>query len=58
MEENDQLFKLSKREVVTGLRQRGEIEIVSGLSEGELIVTDGIVKASEGALVKSSQEVS
>lgn len=44
---------LAKRtEVKTGRRKPGFVEITSGLSEGQLIVADGIVGLQDGAAVK------
>lgn len=44
---------LAKRtEVKTGRRMPGFVEITSGLSEGQLIVADGIVGLQDGAAVK------
>lgn len=43
--------KVSRREVETGARQVGSIEIVKGLTAGETIVTRGVQKLREGAPV-------
>ena len=34
----------NKTEVVIGLRNKGNIEIISGLSEGDIIVAEGLKK--------------
>jgi membrane fusion protein (multidrug efflux system) len=39
----------SQKEIVIGARQPGIVEILSGLSAGEQVVTHGIVKISDGA---------
>ena len=49
---------VERREVELGQRQTGEAEILSGLEEGEQVVTHGAIKARPGAPVniKSVQE--
>lgn len=44
--------KAKRVEVKTGRRKPGFVEITSGLSEGQLIVADGIVGLQDGAAVK------
>lgn len=44
-------YRAQKKEVRIGLRAEGLVEILDGLSEGELIVRDGAVKLSDGAKV-------
>ena len=39
------------REVQTGRRRPGEVEIVGGLSEGEWVITEGTLKARDGQAV-------
>ncbi|HEY7840748.1 MAG TPA: efflux RND transporter periplasmic adaptor subunit [Gammaproteobacteria bacterium] len=41
-----------KRRVVTGRRRPGEVEIVDGLREGELVVIEGVQKIDEGTVVR------
>jgi membrane fusion protein (multidrug efflux system) len=41
-----------RREVHTGARRKGEVEILEGLSEGEKIVAHGGFKLSDGAAVR------
>ena len=41
----------TKTEVEIGTHQDGYIEIVSGLNEGQLIVTDGLIQVRDGGLV-------
>jgi membrane fusion protein, multidrug efflux system len=41
-----------KREVRTGLRRPGSVEIVEGLAQGERIVVEGTVKLREGGPVR------
>jgi len=42
--------------VKLGSRRRGEIEIVSGLADGDTIVTEGAVKLRDGARVTGAAE--
>ena len=42
----------SKVEVGLGVRERGSVEVVSGLQSGDLIVTDGVLKLRPDAPVK------
>jgi membrane fusion protein (multidrug efflux system) len=44
----------SRVEVELGARRRGEVEIVSGLSAGDTIVTEGAVKLRDGSRVTSA----
>jgi membrane fusion protein (multidrug efflux system) len=37
--------------VTLGQRRRGEVEVVDGLSAGDRIVVDGVVKLRDGARV-------
>jgi membrane fusion protein (multidrug efflux system) len=37
-----------KRDVITGARQPGEVEITKGLNAGEKVITHGVAKVSEG----------
>ena len=49
--------KIEKREVKTGRRRPGEVEIVAGLSAGERVVAEGTQQAKPGALVEVVGEV-
>lgn len=49
--END---KAIKRQVSIGAREPGIVEITKGLSEGETLVTDGVIKLSDGAPIKAA----
>jgi membrane fusion protein (multidrug efflux system) len=40
------------REVSTGRRRPGEVEVLKGLSEGELVITEGTLKARNGQVVQ------
>jgi len=40
-----------KREVTTGRRRPGEVEIVAGISPGDRVVVEGTQKIREGAPV-------
>jgi membrane fusion protein (multidrug efflux system) len=44
-----------KRRVVTGRRRPGEVEIVDGVREGELVVIEGVQKIDEGTVVRVLQ---
>jgi membrane fusion protein (multidrug efflux system) len=47
--------KAVRIEVQTGRRRPGEVEITSGLEEGDVVVTEGTQKIREGAPVKALQ---
>lgn len=49
--------KAQLREVVTGGRRGGDVEIVSGLVAGETVVTSGQLKLREGAAVMDVQNL-
>jgi len=40
------------REVKTGRRRPGEIEILQGLEEGERVITEGSIKTRDGQTVR------
>jgi membrane fusion protein, multidrug efflux system len=42
----------AKTEVTLGIRERGVVEVVSGLQSGDLVVTDGVLKLRPDAPVK------
>ncbi|MEA3542042.1 MAG: efflux RND transporter periplasmic adaptor subunit [Pseudomonadota bacterium] len=42
--------------VDTGMRQNGMVEILGGVKPGQTIVTDGVVKLSDGAKVRLAQD--
>ncbi len=50
--------KAVKRQVKVGAREPGIAEITDGLSEGEVIVTEGVMKLSDGITVSSKEETS
>jgi len=43
--------KAERREVTTGVRRRGEVEITRGLTPGEQVVTEGVQRLRDGASV-------
>ena len=43
-----------RRRVLTGSRENGQVEIVAGLQPGQVVVTSGQLKLSDGAKVKIS----
>ena len=45
-----------RREVQLGTRQLGIVEVLAGLKEGELVVTEGLIKLREGLLVQLAGE--
>jgi membrane fusion protein (multidrug efflux system) len=50
--------RLAKRtNVRMGLRHDGMVEIVTGLTEGEQVVTEGVIKLRDGATVQFADEV-
>jgi membrane fusion protein (multidrug efflux system) len=44
--------KAKRVKVDTGIRQNGRVEILGGVKAGQLVVTDGVVKLSDGAPVR------
>lgn len=46
--------RAEKRRVLTGARENGQIEIIAGLQPGQIVVTSGQIKLSDGARVKIS----
>ncbi len=44
--------KAARTEIQTGRRRPGEVEIVSGLQEGDLVVTEGTQKIRDGVAVQ------
>lgn len=44
--------KVKRVKVETGIRQNGMVEITAGLKAGQQVVTDGVVKLSDGAPVR------
>jgi len=44
--------KIEKTEVVTGIRKKGNLEILEGLSANDRIVKEGLSKLSNGMIVK------
>lgn len=42
---------VERREVILGARRKGEVEIASGLSAGDLVVTHGAIKLNDGAAI-------
>lgn len=48
--------KVKRVKVETGVRQNGLVEITGGISAGQTVVTDGVVKLSDGAPVRLSGE--
>jgi membrane fusion protein (multidrug efflux system) len=46
--------RAEKRRVLTGSRENGQIEIIAGLQPGQIVVTSGQIKLSDGAKVKIS----
>lgn len=43
---------VERRRITIGTRLPGHVEVVSGLEKGEVVVTDGTIKLSPGALIK------
>jgi membrane fusion protein, multidrug efflux system len=55
VDETSQPATAKKVEVSIGARERGVVEIMSGLQSGDLVVTDGVLKLRPGAPVKVQQ---
>lgn len=49
------LYKLERREIVTGASTVSRIEVVSGLSEGDLVVADRLQEMSDGLVVSAGR---
>jgi membrane fusion protein (multidrug efflux system) len=49
--------KANKREVQIGVRQPGKVEVATGLTAGELVVTEGTQKIREGSAVRELEAV-
>jgi membrane fusion protein, multidrug efflux system len=45
-----------EREIEAGERRFGSVEVIGGLTEGELVVTEGIVKLRDGVRVRLTDE--
>jgi membrane fusion protein (multidrug efflux system) len=43
-----------ERQIETGERRFGIVEVLAGLEEGEMIVTEGIVKLRDGIAVRTA----
>jgi len=48
----DENQRVERREVIIGRRRPGEVEILSGLSNGERVIVDGTQKARDGQTVR------
>lgn len=48
--------KARRIDVRTGLRQNGLVEILDGVKAGEVVVTDGVVKLTDGVPVRTASE--
>ena len=42
-------YKAERREIRLGLRRQGEIEVLAGLDQGELVITHGAIKVGHGS---------
>ncbi len=50
--------RASMREVTHGVRNQGWVEILTGLSEGEEVITEGVIKIRNGAPVRTAAQLS
>jgi membrane fusion protein (multidrug efflux system) len=50
--------RASMRQVTHGIRNRGWVEILSGLAEGEPVITEGVIKVRDGAPVRTDSQLS
>ena len=48
--------RVKQKEVEIGQRLSGFVEIISGLKAGDSVVTDGVVKISDGDIVEISSK--
>lgn len=55
--QDGELFKLERREVVLGARQPGWVEVVSGVSVGESVVSQGALRVRPGQEVKVAEQL-
>ena len=46
--------RAERHRVLTGTRENGQVEIIAGLQPGQIVVTSGQLKLSDGAKVKIS----
>jgi membrane fusion protein (multidrug efflux system) len=47
----------AKIEIMVGTRERGTVEVISGLNSGDLVVTDGVLKVRPGGPVRVKGEM-
>lgn len=52
IENKDGVKTATRKEVELGRRQGKYVEVVSGLSEGDMVITEGVIRVREGAAVK------
>jgi membrane fusion protein (multidrug efflux system) len=52
VDQSKQPATVVKTEVTLGARERGVVEVLSGLKSGDVVVTDGVLKVRPGAPVK------
>jgi membrane fusion protein (multidrug efflux system) len=52
-----ELFQIERREVVLGARQPGWVEVVSGVSLGESVVSEGALRVRPGQEVKVAEQL-
>jgi len=56
-EDENNLFKLMRRQVQLGSREPGWVEVVSGVKAGEWVVSQGALKVRPGQLVKKLEQL-
>lgn len=52
-----ELFKLQRREVKLGMRQPGLVEVVSGVKQGEQVVSQGALRVRSGQVVRAIDHI-
>lgn len=57
VKDKDNSSLLEKREVTTGTREPGQVEILSGLEVGEVLVAHGTVQARDGIAVEVAGDI-
>ena len=51
-EPGDDGHKVARRQITIGTRRPGEVEVIDGLQQGELVITHGTMRVRPGQTVK------
>ena len=52
VEEEGNKLVARRKEVSLGLRQAGQVEVLSGLDLGDQIITEGLIRVREGGVIE------